>query len=192
MGCFSEDLRNELKAINIKPLLFDNDDHMNNALMDLIKGRQPGGDLVGFKAGAPVEFDIQTRKNAWPGAFKIPRCHHEIGAGKLVYAWSDQGKVSKYTSQHVIKLIACNYMEIELVNVKSVGELRLWALYGLIDGGPRRAAAASGRFNEQLVSTREAQNMACSLVQQQWRECVSNPKYTVCRNRLLKEFEEIQ
>ena len=28
-------------------------------------------------------------------------------------------------------------------------------------------------------------------VQRAWRECISNPKYMICRRRLLREFEEL-
>jgi hypothetical protein len=30
---------------------------------------------------------------------------------------------------------------------------------------------------------------ATKKIQQQWRECVSNPEYTVCKQRLTREFE---
>lgn len=35
------------------------------------------------------------------------------------------------------------------------------------------------------------QNKAASIIQIAWRECISNPKYNICCQRLLKEFENL-
>ena len=212
---FSDNLRMKLKSINDIPLLFDDDNHMNEAIMDLVGGhgncafyakRLPPPDntgailverhgdiLVGFRAGyaSPVEFDIQSRKSRWSdNGFNIPACHHDISPGNIAYAWSSEGKLSKYSDKHVIIFIACNYTQVELVNLRYSGGLQLWAIYCLLDGEPRQLAAYNGEINEQLVTTNEARSVACALIQKQWRECVSNPAYMVCHKRLLKEFYE--
>lgn len=35
-------------------------------------------------------------------------------------------------------------------------------------------------------------NNATSLIQIAWKECISNPSKTICRRRLLKEFEQLE
>lgn len=35
------------------------------------------------------------------------------------------------------------------------------------------------------------QNKAAALIQTAWRECISNPEYNICRQRLLKEFTDL-
>ncbi len=44
----------------------------------------------------------------------------------------------------------------------------------------------------ELHSIHEYKNKSATKIQKQFRECLTNPKHTICRNRLLREFSDLQ
>lgn len=38
---------------------------------------------------------------------------------------------------------------------------------------------------------KECKNKAATIIQNQWRECISNPDYNICKKRLLQEFSNL-
>jgi hypothetical protein len=55
---------------------------------------------------------------------------------------------------------------------------------------PSYITADLDAWKTQLVFERLRRNVAARIVQRQFRECMSNPGYALCRRRLLREFAE--
>jgi hypothetical protein len=55
------------------------------------------------------------------------------------------------------------------------------------------AESLSFRFESQYIGTHYLKRkfFACILIQRSWRNSISNPKYKLCRDRLLREFSEM-
>ena len=51
-------------------------------------------------------------------------------------------------------------------------------------------ASWKGRTYRELQLHNEKKHKAILLIQRSWRDCNENPKYKVCRRRLLLEFAE--
>lgn len=46
-------------------------------------------------------------------------------------------------------------------------------------------------IRRRLRRCKMTQNMAAIKIQRQWKICISNPDFTMCKNRLLNEFESL-
>jgi hypothetical protein len=34
-------------------------------------------------------------------------------------------------------------------------------------------------------------NLSANIIQKQWKKCISNPNYKICKNRLLREYKNL-
>lgn len=56
----------------------------------------------------------------------------------------------------------------------------------------RNAADILDDYQERLTESLRASNHSAFVIQKQWRKCVSNPDYKVCKDRLLREFSDLK
>lgn len=146
-----------------------------------------GDILIGFYADDNVEFDMKLDallpsymyslfNSTEPGPFMS--ITHKVPKDTFVYAYTKNGE------DYVINMIGMQYNTIRLTKTHN-----LFGVYGYLQGAERLNIAVS-RQSLLYVCT-SLKNRMATKIQKQWRECISNPIYTICRARLQREALEL-
>jgi len=55
----------------------------------------------------------------------------------------------------------------------------------------RNAQQVLSDYKYELINTLHHDNHSALVIQRQWKKCISNPEYKLCKGRLLREFDEL-
>lgn len=149
-----------------------------------------GDILIGFYALEPIEFTMNMKtylpfhvhfyyQSIDPEAFQPIK--HTLKSNQFSFACTRNKK------DYVMNLIGMRYHDLELIDI-SCGKFELYCLYGYLQTTERLKIADMRQPTFYVCPSIE--NRMASKIQRQWRECVSNPSYQVCRSRLKREVTE--
>ena len=144
--------------------------------------------LPAFRADWPSGLAIQIPKTPfWFSAVNATVCK---GNPKTADGRRQIGKKTKFPRATLIRHIDLMLKESEewYQGYKSSGYFPLIAKR---IGYYKALNNALKRFRTIVVRNAEAEVSAARIIQRQFRESISNPRYKMCKNRLLREFESM-
>lgn len=152
-----------------------------------------GDILIGFYALEPVEFTMEVNvvlpdlvrlryELTEPPAFCPMK--HKMGKNQFVFAYTRDG------CDYVVNKIGMQYNNLCLTNIRGSlnPTLNFLCIYGYLQTEERLRILASGSALFYVCPS--LRNRMATVIQKHWRECISNPLYTMCRARLKREATE--
>lgn len=119
----------------------------------------------------------------------LPSCTQFLGIpNKLYYPY-----INLIKDRCILQPIATNYHEMFCIhNIPESSPIKLYAIYGLVQYLARRDIAMSRRILQTVMTCEQIEYENTCKIQKQLRESNSNPRYKMCQNRLLNEFEVLK